>query len=125
MLRLSEEGFSNRKIAQMIGMDKETVNNYMRKARKDELDFNGLLKLEDPVLEYRLKGGNPAYTDKRFEVFKELLPYLQDEMKNPLATAVGGIQRRTSRGPLQPHPVPFSLQTKHKGREGISHNHPG
>ena len=38
------------------------------------------------VLEHRLKGGNPAYTDSRFEVFKELLPYLQEEMRRKHVT---------------------------------------
>ena len=33
------------------------------------------------MLEHRLKGGTPAYADSRFEVFKEQLPYLQEEMR--------------------------------------------
>ena len=64
----------------MVGMDKETVNNYVRKAKADPLGIDGLLKLDDPVLERRLKGGNAAYPDRRFERFRELLPRLEDEM---------------------------------------------
>lgn len=86
LLFLKKEGVSNRKAAGIIGINKETVNNYVRKACADELGIDGLLKLDDPVLEHRLKGGNPAYSDKRFEVFKELLPYLQEEMKRKHVT---------------------------------------
>lgn len=68
---LKKQGVSNRKIATAVGMNKETVNNYMKKVNADSLSIDELLKLEDPELEYRLKGGNPAYTDERFEKFKE------------------------------------------------------
>ena len=81
LLLLKKEGVSNRKAAAIVGINKETVNNYVKKALADELGIEGLLKLDDPVLEHRLKGGNAAYSDRRFEVFKALLPYLQEEMK--------------------------------------------
>lgn len=80
LLLLKEQGVSNRKAARIIGINKETVNHYVNKVENDELSIDELLKLDDPVLEHRLKGGNPAYTDARFETFKELLPYLQEEM---------------------------------------------
>lgn len=86
LLLLKKEGVSNRKAAAIVGINKETVNNYVRKALADELGIEGLLRLDDPVLEHRLKGGNPAYADKRFGVFKELLPYLQEEMKRKHVT---------------------------------------
>ena len=73
MLLLKKQGVSNRKIATAVGMNKETVNNYMKKVNADSLSIDELLKLEDPELEYRLKGGNPAYTDERFEKFKEYI----------------------------------------------------
>ena len=86
LLLLKKEGVSNRKAAGIVGINKETANNYVRKACADELGIAGLLKLDDPVLEHRLKGGSPAYSDKRFEVFKELLPYLQEEMRRKHVT---------------------------------------
>jgi len=86
LLLLKKEGFSNRRAAEIVGINKETVNNYVRKAYADELGIDDLLTLDDPILEHRLKGGNPAYTDNRFEVFKELLPYLQEEMKRKHVT---------------------------------------
>ncbi len=86
LLLLKKNGVSNRKAAAIIGINKETVNNYMSKVNADELGIDGLLKLDDPVLEHRLKGGNPAYADERFETFKMLLPYLQEEMKRKHVT---------------------------------------
>src|SRR3712207_7730528 len=65
LLLLKKEGVSNRKAAEIVGINKETANNYVRKAFGDELGIEGLLKLDDPVLEHRLKGGNPAYTEDR------------------------------------------------------------
>ncbi len=123
LLLLKKEGVSNRKAAEIVGINKETANNYVRKALADRLGIDGLLKLDDPVLEHRLKGGNPAYTDSRFEVFKELLPYLQggDEAQaRDAETPVGGVRGGASRRPLQPHPVPLSLQPEHRGEEGVS-----
>lgn len=72
-------------------MDKETVNNYVRKALADPLGIDGLLKLDDPVLEHRLKGGNAAYPDERFEEFKALLPYLEEEMSKSRKTHVASL----------------------------------
>lgn len=86
MLLLKKQGVSNRKIAKAVGINKETVNNYISKAVSDELGIEGLLKLDDPILERRLKGGNAAYTDERFAKFKELLPYLQEELKRKHVT---------------------------------------
>ena len=86
LLLLKKEGVSNRKAAELLGMNKETANTYVNKARADELGIEGLLALDDPILEHRLKGGNPAYSDHRFEVFRELLPYLQEEMKRKHVT---------------------------------------
>ena len=88
LLLLKKQGVSNRKAALIVGMNKETANNYVGKALSDPLGIDGLLALEDLVLEHRLKGGNPAYTDERFEVFKKLLPYLEDEMSRSKKTHV-------------------------------------
>lgn len=86
LLLLKKQHVSNRSAAQVLGLNKETVNNYVRKAEADPLGVDGLLALDDPVLEHRLKGGNPAYTDPRFEEFRTLLPYLESEMRRPHVT---------------------------------------
>ena len=51
LLLLKKNGVSNRKAAAIIGINKETVNNYMSKGNADELGIDGLLKLDDPILE--------------------------------------------------------------------------
>lgn len=86
ILLLKKQNVSNRKIAGIVGMNKETVNNYVNKAKSDTLSLDELLALEDPVLEHRMKGGNAAYTDSRFEKFKEMLPYLESEMRRKHVT---------------------------------------
>jgi transposase len=86
VLRLHTDGVSNRQIAVRLGLNKETVNNYVRKAKSDTLGIPALLKLEDPVLEHRMLGGHPAYPDTRFEEFRKLLPYLEAELKRPHVT---------------------------------------
>ena len=74
LLLLKKEGVSNRKAAAIVGINKETVNNYVRKALADELGIGGLLKLDDPVLEHRLKGGNAAYSDRRLRCSRHCFP---------------------------------------------------
>lgn len=86
LLRLHQQKVSNRKIATQLGMDKETVNRYVRLTHVDNLSINELLNLDDPQLEHRLNGGNPAYPDERFEAFKEMLPWLKKEKERPHVT---------------------------------------
>lgn len=90
LLRHLKEGkASNRKIARIVGLNKETVNNYARKARQDSLSIDELLALDDPVLEHRFKGGSPAYPDdERFREFQRWLPRLVDEMSRAKKTHV-------------------------------------
>jgi len=61
-------------------LNKETVNKYVRRAVEDRMKLTELLELEDPVLEYRMTGGHPAYVDDRFETFKFKLPYFERQM---------------------------------------------
>lgn len=82
LLRYLKEGkTSNRKIARIIGLNKETVNNYVRKIKADNMGIDGLLELDEPVLEHRLKGGSPAYPEEeRFKEFQLWLPRITEEM---------------------------------------------
>ena len=79
VLRYHLDGVSNRKTAKIVGLNKETVNKYVNKTKSDPLSIEELIRLDDPILERRLLGGNPAYTDHRFEKFKEILPYLMEQ----------------------------------------------
>jgi transposase len=80
LLRLHESGISNRQIAGMLGINKGTVNNYVRKLTAGKMETEDLLSLDEPVLEGKFIAGTAAYTDKRFDDFKELLPYFEKEL---------------------------------------------
>jgi transposase len=86
VLQLHKSGNSNRSIAMELGLDKETVNTYVRTVKANNYDIEELLKLEDPVLEGKFKAGAAAYTDKRFDALKERLPHIEQEMKNKHVT---------------------------------------
>jgi transposase len=80
LLRLHESGESNRRIAKALGLNRETVNNYIHKLEAGEMQAEELLELDEPVLEGKFIAGTAAYTDKRFETFKEQLPYFEKEL---------------------------------------------
>lgn len=78
-----KNGMSVRKMAEMFSMSSTTVQHYLKMACEDSLGINALLRLEDPELNYRFNGGNPAYCDRRFEDFKKRLPHFEQELKKP------------------------------------------
>ena len=87
VLRLFKNGsMSNRKIAEAVELDKNTVNKYINQAKKDSLSVDELLALDDPVLAHRMTGGNAAYSDSRFEYLKDRLPYYASELRRPHVT---------------------------------------
>ena len=86
MLRLHQNGVSNRQIATELSINKETVNRYIQRAKRDQLTIGELLKLDDPILQHRMTGGNPAYVDNRFEELKEKLPYYEKELERKHVT---------------------------------------
>ena len=86
LVQLHESGMSNRRIAKTLGLYKGTVNDYVRKLKSDGMQAEALLALEDPVLEGRFMAGTAAYLDKRFEDFKERLPYFERELKRKHVT---------------------------------------
>jgi len=88
VIRLHKEGMSNRAIARVLGLYKGTVNKYIKIADADALGTDALCRLDDPVLEKRLCGGNPAYSDKRFDELQDLLPHIALELENKDKTHV-------------------------------------
>jgi len=81
LVRLHKDGVSNRAIGRALSLNKKTVNKYVAMADTDPLGLDGLLALEEPVLEHRLKSGNPAYSDIRFEALSERLDYITKELQ--------------------------------------------
>jgi Transposase and inactivated derivatives len=86
LLQLHRQGVSNRKIASLIGINRETVGDYIKKVKHHGFDLGSLLQMEDPALEKLFSSGNPAYTENRFLVLKEKLSYIEKELKKPGVT---------------------------------------
>lgn len=82
VLLLSEDKVSNRQIAKELGINKETVGNYVRFFHNDTLSLKELLKMEGPELEFRFRAGNPAYTDVRHQSFLDMLPHFKESLKD-------------------------------------------
>lgn len=87
LIRLSQKE-SIRSVAAALHINKNTVSRYKAIAEADSMSVRELLALEDTVLNHRFNGGSPAYCDDRMEVLKELLPYLENELKKPHVTSL-------------------------------------
>lgn len=81
LLRLHKAGKGNKSIAGILGISKNTVKTYLRKAEASGLDVDALLQLEDPVLESKFHPGNPAYKQERYEYLKDHLDYYTKELR--------------------------------------------
>ena len=86
LIQLHESGVSNRQIALTLGMNKGTVNDYVRKLKSGGTPSSALMQLDEPVLEGKFSAGTAAFTDHRFETFKELLPYFEKELERKHVT---------------------------------------
>lgn len=80
LLQLYKDGVSNRRIASIIGINRETVGVYIKKLKLQNFDIDALLSLDDPALEKKFTAGSPAYNDTRFEVLKGKLSYFEKEL---------------------------------------------
>lgn len=81
LLQLHKDGFSNRKIASIIGANRETVGDYIKKLQVQGFYIDSSLSLEDPVLEKKFSAGTPAYSNDRFEALREKLSYFEGELR--------------------------------------------
>lgn len=81
LLRLHQQGEGKKTIARKLCISKNTVKAYLDKLTLLPLSIEVLLTLEDPVLESKFHAGNPAYTQDRFDYFKNRLDYLVSELK--------------------------------------------
>lgn len=86
LLQLKQSGMSNRQIAKTLGISRDKANEFVKQAESDPLGIEGLLKLDDPVLDKRMHPGNPAYTDERMEEFLRLLPDFVEQLSRKHVT---------------------------------------
>jgi len=80
LLLLHQQGKNKKSIARELSISKNTVKAYLAKLESNDLDIEGLLKLDDPVLEGVLFAGNPAVKDERYENLKHKLNYFAKEL---------------------------------------------
>lgn len=83
---LRKQGLSNRKIAESLGINKETVNTKFAFIKRNGLSLDELLRLDDPELEKVFHGGHSAFTDPRHEDFLSRLDYFREQLKDPHVT---------------------------------------
>lgn len=83
---LKKQGMSNRRIADQLGINKETVNNKFAFIKEAGLSLDALLKLDDPELEKVFHGGHSAVTDPRHGHFLGKLDYFREQLKLPHVT---------------------------------------
>ena len=81
-----QQNMSNRKIADELGMNKETVNIKFAFIRDNGLSMQELLKLEDPELEKVFHSGHSAQTDARHSRFLEMLDYFREQLQDKHVT---------------------------------------
>ncbi len=87
LIRLSQQE-SIRSIAATLHISKNTVSRYKALSEADPLSVRELISLEDKVLNHRFNGGNPSYCDTRMETLKDMLPYIEKELKKPHVTSL-------------------------------------
>lgn len=83
MLLLLKAGKGVKTVAGITGISRNTIKSYKIKLEKMDPGIDGLLQLDDAVLESVFSAGNPAYSDKRFDTLKLLLDDYVKELENP------------------------------------------
>ena len=77
---MHRQGKGNKTIARQLGISKNTVKAYLSKIQNGELSVDGLLELEEPILESKLFAGNPSYKEGRYGQIKDKLSYYTGEL---------------------------------------------
>jgi predicted DNA-binding protein YlxM (UPF0122 family) len=85
LLLLKSRKKSNRKIASDIGVDRNTVNDYVKRLNASERSYEELLQLEDKELQ-SLFPSKEALDKDRFTTLHELFPDYVNELKKPGCT---------------------------------------
>ncbi len=81
VLRHHMDGVKKRRIARLLGLNRNTVGKYIERAEADTLSLEELLRLDAPVLERRLSSGKRALPDPRFESLSKRLDYITGELE--------------------------------------------
>lgn len=85
LILLKDKGLSNRKVAQMMNINRKTVNSYMQRFNALELQYGELLSMDDSKL-YDLFTEEDQTEKERYEILSSQFIKIQDELKRPGAT---------------------------------------
>ncbi len=85
IIQLKIQNFSNRKAAQILGIHRNTINDYVRLLKASESPYETLLKLSDKELSllFPLK---TTVDHQRYEELSSYFSYFQSELKRPGCT---------------------------------------
>ncbi len=85
LILLKEKGLSNRKVAEMMNINRKTVDSYMRRFNGLELEYRELLSMEDAKL-HDLFTEEDQTEKERYEALSSQFSNIQKELKRPGAT---------------------------------------
>ena len=71
LLQQHHQGIKIKAIARGLGISRNTIKVYLHKIASAGWVIEELLALDDPALEARFHAGNPAYSEDRFQQFKD------------------------------------------------------
>jgi transposase len=81
IIRLKQEGYSNRKISQMLGLHRETVRRYVSQLEAQGLEYDLLLTQEDTILNTLFEKPKFIKTDaERLLRLQEFFPVMEKEL---------------------------------------------
>lgn len=85
LILLKSKGYSNRKLATEIGIDRNTANEYVQRLNASELSYQELLELDEKGLQ-DLFPSKEAMDKKRYASLLNLFPSYVKELKKPGCT---------------------------------------
>ena len=80
LILMNQAGNGIKTIARTLGISKNTVKAYLLKLSMLSDPSKVLLRMDDPILQGRFHGGNPAYCDHRLDVLEGKLAHLSHEL---------------------------------------------
>lgn len=85
LIRLKRDGWSNRKIARTLHIDRKTVDSYVKRFKEDNLGYEALAELGEAELQ-DLFVQESQIEKVRYETLSSYFSYFQKELKKPGAT---------------------------------------
>ena len=85
LIRLKKAGNSNRKVADLLGISRNTVNGYVKLFKAYDLSYKELLELDNASLE-ELFPEESAIENHRYKELSSYFPYFEQELRKPGCT---------------------------------------